>query len=63
MKEKTKSEIMLLEEINDKLEKLLIVSALAGMDKGAKIRFLKNYDGELSKRDLEKLTGIDRNSF
>lgn len=63
MKKEQKSERELLEEINDKLERLLLISALSGLDADGKKRFLKNYKGNLSKRELEKLTGLNRHDF
>jgi hypothetical protein len=63
MKKSTKTELEILVSIEDKMDRLLIVSALAGLEKQEKIRFLKSYKGKLSKRELESLTGIDRRGF
>ena len=62
-KQKEKNEKDLLEEINNKLEILILVSSLQGNDKDQKIKILKNYCGKLSKRELEKITGFDRRGF
>ena len=50
MKKSTKTELEILVSIEDKMDRLLIVSALAGLEKQEKIRFLKSYKGKLSKR-------------
>jgi hypothetical protein len=65
MKEKKirKTEIELLEQINAKLEVLILMCSLQGKDKDEKIRILKSYRGPLSKRELERITAIDRHEF
>ena len=45
------------------MDLLILVSSISGKDKKDQIKILKFYDGPLSKRDLEKLTGIDRHEF
>lgn len=53
----------ILKEINQKLDLLILVTSLSGKDKEEQKRILKNYNGPLSKRELEKITGIDRHRF
>lgn len=60
-KEKTEKE--LLQEINEKLDLLILVTSLHGKDSKGQIGILKKYNGPLSKRELEKITGIDRHVF
>ena len=60
-KQKTDNEI--LREINEKLDLLILVTSLNSREKGEQIKILKNYPGPLSKRELEKITGIDRHEF
>lgn len=62
-KQQKKSEKELLAEINDKLDVLILVCSLQGKNKDEKIKILKNYRGPLSKRELERITGIDRHEF
>lgn len=62
-KQQNKNEKELLTEINDKLEILILICSLQGKDKAEKIKILKNYRGPLSKRELERITGIDRHEF
>jgi predicted nucleic acid-binding protein len=61
IKERTENEI--LEEISQKLDLLIFVQSLQGKERIEQIKILKNYKGNLSKRELEKVTGIDRHSF
>ncbi|MDO8622903.1 MAG: hypothetical protein Q7R52_01550 [archaeon] len=60
-KQKTDNE--LLQEINEKLDLLILVISLNGKDKEEQKKILKNYAGPLSKRELERATGIDRHEF
>ena len=60
-KEKTEKE--LLGEMNQKLDLLVIVTALNGKEKKEQIKILRTYKGPFSKRDLEKITGVDRHEF
>lgn len=53
----------ILEEINQKLDLLILITSLNGKDKEEQKRILKNYEGSLSKRELERITGIDRHDF
>ncbi|MEN7982357.1 MAG: hypothetical protein ABFQ65_02835 [Nanoarchaeota archaeon] len=62
-KPKEKSERELLEEINSKLGILILVSSLNGKSKEDQKKILKNYSGPLSKRELERITGVDRREF
>jgi len=62
-KQKKKTDGELLAEINDKLEILILVCSLQGKDKDERIKILKSYRGSLSKRELERITGIDRHEF
>lgn len=63
MTTKIKTELEVLEAIERKMDLLILVSSISGKDKKDQIKILKFYDGPLSKRDLEKLTGIDRHEF
>jgi len=58
-----KSEKKLLEEISQKLDLLILITSLGGKSKGEQKKILKNYKGPLSKRELERITGIDRHEF
>jgi len=60
MTEKTEK---LLEDINNKLDILILIFSLNGKDKNSQIKILKGYRGPLSKRELERITGIDRHDF
>jgi len=60
---KQKTDNDLLNEINSKLDLLVLVTSLNGKDKKEQKRILKNYEGSVSKRDLERITGIDRHGF
>ncbi len=62
-KPKEKSEKELLEEMNNKLELLILVTSLNGKTKEDQKKILRNYTGSLSKRELERITGIDRRDF
>jgi len=58
---RTENEI--LEEINKKLDMLILLQSLQGKDKNQQANILKNYKGDLSKRELERITGVDRHLF
>ena len=58
---RTENEI--LEEINKKLDMLILLQSLQGKDKNQQANILKNYKGDLSKRELERITNIDRHLF
>jgi len=61
MKNKTEKEI--LQEMNKKLDILILLTSLQNKEKKEQKKILKNYKGNLSKRELEKATGIDRHEF
>ena len=63
MVKKEKSEKEILQEINEKLDLLILLTSLNGKSKEEQIKILKNYEGPLSKRELERATGIDRHEF
>ena len=63
MATKEKSERELLEELNGKMDLLILVSSLQGRTKDEQKKILKNYDGPLSKRALARITGRDRSEF
>ena len=58
-----RTEKEILEEINKKLDMLIFLQSLQGKDKNQQANILKNYKGDLSKRELERITGIDRHLF
>ena len=60
---KHKSDNELLQEINEKLDLLILLTSLNGKTKEEQKKILKNYKGPLSKRELERITGIDRHEF
>jgi len=60
-KKKTDNELLI--EISKKLDLLTLVTSLNSKEKEEQIRILKNYQGPLSKRELERITGIDRHEF
>ena len=60
-KERTDAEI--LESIEQKMDLLVLITSLSGKDKKEQIKILKSYKGPLSKRELERITGIDRHEF
>jgi hypothetical protein len=63
-KQKTnRTENEILEEINKKLDMLILLQSLQGKDKNQQANILKNYKGNLSKRELERITNIDRHLF
>ncbi len=54
----------LLKEIIKKLDLLILITALQGKTEKDKIKILKSIKkSELSKRDIERITGIDRHKF
>ena len=62
MSEETK--LKYLEQINKKMDLLILLTSLQGQSEKEKIRILKNVKkSEFSKRELEKITGIDRHKF
>ena len=62
-KPKEKNERKLLEEINERLETLVLLISLQGKDKKDQKKILEKYTGIMSKRELERITGIDRHDF
>ena len=58
-----RTEKEILEEINQKLDLLILIQSLQGKEKGEQSKILKNYKGDLSKRELGRITGIDRRDF
>lgn len=58
-----KTELDVLKEINQKLDLLTLICSLSGKDKKEQIKILKSYQGPFSKREIEKITGIDRHEF
>ena len=60
---KQKTDTELLTELSDKLDLLILITSLNGKDKITQRKILKGYKGTLSKRELEKITGIDRHEF
>jgi len=58
---KEKSEIELLKEINEKLDKLVLVTSMKNATKSERKIIAKN--SKFSKREIERLTGIDRHEF
>lgn len=60
---KEKTERHLLEEISSKLDVLILVNSLQGKSKEEQKRILSTYNGSLSKREIERITGIDRHEF
>lgn len=62
-KEKEGINEKLLQGINDKLDVLILLMSLQGKDKKEQIKILKNCSLKLSKREIEKITRIDRHDF
>jgi len=63
-KKEHKTELSILEEINNKLSILILLNSLLGKTESEKVIFLKNIDKSgFSKRELERITGIDRHKF
>lgn len=63
MTAKNRTELEVLEAIERKLDLLILISSLNGKDKKEQARILKSYNGPFSKREIEKITGIDRHEF
>ena len=63
MLKKILSEKEILQEINYKLDILILVTSLNGKSREEQKKILENYKGPLSKRELERITGIDRHEF
>ena len=63
MTKKQKSELDLLESIDKKMDLLILISSLNGKDKKEQVKILKSYKGPFSKRELERISGIDRHEF
>ena len=63
MQTKNRTEIEVLKSIEQKIEILILVTSLSGKDKKEQTKILKAYGSPLSKRELEKITGIDRHEF
>ncbi len=61
VKQKTDNEF--LKEINEKLDLLILIISLNGRDKEEQKKILKSYVGPLSKRELGRITGLDRHEF
>ena len=58
-----RSELGVLKEISKKLDLLTLVFSLNGKGKKEQIRILKFYSKLYSKRELERMTGMDRHEF
>jgi len=63
--EKEKTEKELLEEIKDKLEVITLLLSLQGKTERGKYKILRNFakTSKLSKREIERITAIDRHEF
>ena len=53
----------LLQRIDNKLDLLVLITSLSNKDKKEQVKILRAYNGPFSKRDLERITGIDRHEF
>lgn len=62
-KKNGKTELECLESIDKKMDLLILMTSLNGREKKEQIKILKSYKGPLSKRELERITGIDRHEF
>jgi len=60
---KEKSDNELLKEISEKIDLLILATSLNGKSKEDQKKILKKYGGPLSKRELERVIGIDRHEF
>ncbi len=60
---KGKTELEYLESLDRKMDLLILVTSLSGKDRKEQIKLLKAYSGPLSKREIEKIVGIDRHEF
>lgn len=63
MAKKELSERDILQEISEKIDLLILIASLQGKSKEEQKKILKNYEGPLSKRDLERITNINRHEF
>lgn len=61
MPKKEKSEKELLEEISGKLDKLVLITSMKNATKSERKIIAKN--SKFSKREIERLAGIDRHEF
>lgn len=61
--QKEKDEKGLLKIIIEKLNLLILITSLQGKSKEEKIKILKNNADSFSKRELEKISGVDRHEF
>jgi len=62
MTEETK--IKILQEINNKLDLLILLASMQGKNEKDQTKILKGIKkSQFSKRELEKITGIDRHKF
>ena len=62
-KKTNRTEKEILEEINSKLDLLMLLQSLQGKDKEEQVKTLKKYEGNLSKREISRITGVNRNLF
>lgn len=62
-KKNGKTELDCLESIEKKMDLLILIISLNGKQRKEQIRILKSYNGLFSKRELERITGIDRHEF
>lgn len=54
----------LLEELNNKIDVLILILAVQGKEEKEKIKIIKSFSRSfLSKREIEKITGVDRHKF
>ncbi|MCH7568648.1 MAG: hypothetical protein IIA87_04465 [Nanoarchaeota archaeon] len=60
-----KSETHLLEEISLKLDILILINSISGKEGKEAKKILNNFakTSKLSKREIERITGIDRHNF
>jgi len=63
MDETQKTELKILQEISEKLDLLILITSLNGKSKEEQKKILKNYKGPFGKRELERITGINRHGF
>lgn len=59
----TKNEEKILEEISKKIDLLILITSLGGKSKEEQKKILRKYKGPFGKRELERITGIDRHDF
>ncbi len=55
-----KEQLDTLKEISKKLDQMLLLFAIQGREKEDQLKILKNYQDQFSKREIQRLTGIDR---